>query len=269
MSDNKEMSFLQHLEALRWHLIRGTIAIIVLSVLAFIFKRIVFDVIIFAPSRPEFWTNVKLCRLSEILNMPTLCINQVPLQIKNIAMSGQFTIHLWVSFMAGVILGFPYLFWEIWRFIQPALYEKEARHSKGAIMVVSILFFVGVLFGYYIISPMSISFFANYQVSPDVPNEITVSSYISTVSSIVLSAGVLFELPVFIFFLAKVGIVSSNFLRKYRKHAVVIVVTLAAIITPPDVFSQLLISVPMLLLYEASIVIAKRMENKREKEMTN
>ncbi|MBN2166539.1 MAG: twin-arginine translocase subunit TatC [Marinilabiliaceae bacterium] len=267
MSGKKEMSFLQHLEALRWHLIRGFIAVAGFSVIAFLYKEVVFDTIIFAPGRPDFWTNVKLCQLADWIQIPSLCINQQAIVIKNIAMSGQFMTHLWVSFIAGVIIGFPYFFWEIWRFIQPALYEKEARYSRGAIIVVSVLFFVGIIFGYYIISPLSISFLSNYQVSPEVANEITISSYISTISSIVFSSGVLFELPVFIFFLAKLGIVSSGFLKKYRRHAIVAVITLAAIITPPDVFSQLLISVPMLLLYEASVIIAKRLEKKRNKNL--
>lgn len=265
MDDKKEMSFLQHLEALRWHLIRGVAAIAILSIVAFLMKSFIFDVVIFAPTKPEFWTNAMLNQLSDYLNIPSLSINQQPVVIKNITMSGQFTMHLWVAFIAGVIIGFPYFFWEIWMFIQPALYDKEAKYSRGAIIVVSILFFVGVAFGYYIISPLSISFLTNYQVSADVANEVTITSYISTISSIVLSAGILFELPVFIFFLAKIGIVSASFLIKYRRHAIVVVVTLAAIITPPEVFSQLLITIPMLLLYEASIIIAKRLDAKKRK----
>jgi sec-independent protein translocase protein TatC len=263
MGKNGEMSFIEHLEALRWHLIRSFVAVLGVTILAFVFKDILFDQIIFAPAQPDFWTNRTMCLLAERFNMPMLCINSTPIRIQNIQMSGQFTTHLWVAFLSGVIVAFPYVFWEIWRFIKPALYEKESRYSQGAIVVVSLLFGVGVLFGFYIIAPMSISFLTTYQVSASVENIVSLNSYISTVTSIVFSAGVLFELPIFIYFLAKIGIVSADFLKKYRRHAIVVVFILAAIITPPDVVSQIMVSLPLLVLYEISIVVARRIERKR------
>jgi sec-independent protein translocase protein TatC len=263
MSGKDNMSFLDHLEALRWHLIRSVLAVFAITILAFLFKEVLFDEIILAPAKPEFWTNKTMCALADHYHLPILCINQLPIKLQNIQMSGQFTTHLWVAFLTGIIVAFPYIFWEIWRFIKPALYEHETRHTRGAIAVVSLLFAVGVLFGYYIITPMSISFLTGYQVSSQVENIVSLGSYISTVSSIVLSAGVLFELPVFIFFLAKAGIVSGRFLEKYRRHAIVLVFLLAAIITPPDVISQILVGLPLLVLYEVSIVVAKRLDRKR------
>ncbi|MFT3740829.1 MAG: twin-arginine translocase subunit TatC [Breznakibacter sp.] len=264
MARNGEMSFLEHLEALRWHLIRSFVAVLVITILAFIFKDFLFDQVIFAPSSPDFWTNKAINQLATYLDMPALKINETPIKLQNISMSGQFSTHLWVAFLAGIIVAFPYVFWELWRFIRPALHENEARSSQGAILIVSLLFVLGVLFGYYVIAPMSISFLVGYQVSTKVENIVALDSYISTVSSIVLSSGVLFELPVFIYFLAKIGVVSSQFLKKYRRHAIVVIVILAAIITPPDVVSQTMVCLPLLILYEASIMVAKRLERKRK-----
>ncbi|NPA37843.1 MAG: twin-arginine translocase subunit TatC [Chlorobi bacterium] len=265
----KEMSFLDHLEELRWHLIRSFIAIFVFAVLAFIFKEFVFDEIILAPSTPDFFTNRFLCNLANQFSMPSLCINQTPLTLQNINMSGQFTTHIWVSFIAGVIAAFPYIFWEIWSFIKPALYPDELRHSRGAIFFTSLLFITGILFSYYIICPLSVQFLGNYQVSSQVENIVNLGSYISTITSIVLAGGIIFELPVFIFFLAKAGLVTADFLKTYRRHAIVVALLLAAIITPPDIVSQILVCLPLIVLYEAGIVIAKHIEKNREEESKN
>ena len=263
MSAPSNMSFLEHLETLRWHLIRGFSLVIILGVIAFICNEFIFDQIILAPRQPDFITNRLLCQLSQWLNIPLLCINQQPMLLKNISMSGQFTTHITVSFITGAIMAFPYFIWELWRFVNPALTPTETSKSKGFIFIVSLLFFIGILFGYYIITPMSIDFLANYQVSTQVPNEITLNSYISTITSIVLSAGVIFELPVLIWFLAKLNIVSAAFLRQYRRHAILVIVIVAAIITPPDVISQIMVSLPMIILYEAGIVIARNIEKQR------
>lgn len=261
------MSFLDHLEELRWHIIRSFASIIVFAVLAFVFKSFVFDVVILGPSRPDFFTNRFLCSLSATLNMPVLCINQVQLKFQNINMSGQFTMHIWIAFVAGAIVSFPYIFWEFWRFVKPALYENEVKHSRGAIFAASMLFSLGILFAYYLIAPLSVYFLGNYQVSESVENIINFGSYVSTISSIVLASGVMFELPVFIYFLSKVGLVTSSFLKKYRRHAIVVVLALAAIITPPDVISQIMVCLPLIVLYEAGIIIAKRVEKKKKLEM--
>ncbi len=264
-----EMSFLDHLEILRWHLVRAFASVFVFAILAFVFKGFVFDTIILAPSSPEFFTNAFLCSMAERLEMPLLCINQVTLSFQNINMSGQFTTHIWVSFVAGIVVAFPYIFWEFWRFIKPALYTKEVNHSRGAIFFASTLFTVGILFAYYIICPLSVHFLGTYQVSDKVENIVNLGSYISTITSIVLAGGIIFELPIFIYFLAKVGLVSSGFLQKYRKHSIVVALLMAAIITPPDIISQLLVCFPLIILYESGIIIAKRIEAKREAEMAD
>jgi len=263
-SSKNEMSFLDHLEELRWHLIRSFIAIFVFAILAFIYKKFVFDVVILAPSTPDFFTNRFLCNLADQLSIPALCINQVPLKLQNINMSGQFTTHIWVSFIAGIIVAFPYIFWEFWSFIKPALYPQEIKHSRGAFFFSSILFIVGVLFAYYIICPLSVQFLGNYHVSEQVENIVNLGSYISTITSIVLAGGIIFELPIIIFFLAKVGLVTSDFLKTYRRHAIVVALLLAAIITPPDIVSQVLVCLPLIVLYETGIIIAKRVEHKEE-----
>ena len=270
MSKNtkKEMSFLEHLEVLRWHLVRAFGSVFIFAALAFIFKSFVFDTIILAPSDPDFFTNKFLSDLGTRFDMPLLSINQIPLSFQNINMSGQFTTHIWVSFVAGIIISFPYIFWEFWRFVKPALYQNEVNNSRGAIFFASTLFSIGILFAYYIICPLSVHFLGTYQVSDKVENIVNLSSYISTITSIVLAGGIIFELPIFIYFMAKVGLVTSAFLIKYRKHSIVVALLLAAIITPPDVVSQLLVCFPLIILYESGIVIAKSLEKKNLSDLS-
>lgn len=188
--------------------------------------------------------------------MSALKINQVPLHLQSIQLSGQLGVHITVSLVAGIIFAFPYVFYQIWSFISPALHKNEKRYANFAIFTVSLLFFVGVLFGYYIISPLAIDFLGTYNVSEVVKNTINLKSYIGTVTSILLSSGVVFELPVCIYFLVKVGLVDASFLRKYRRHSVILIMSLSAILTPPDPFSLVLVSLPLYLLYELSILIA-------------
>src|SRR5690606_3043154 len=262
-AEKQDMTFLEHLEELRWHIFRSLIAVFVLAIPAFIFKHVVFDIILLGPGKPDFYTNQLLCRIAEMAGTPSLCINQEPLKLQNISMSGQFTMHLGISFMAGIILAIPYIFYELWTFIKPALYENELRQSRRCFGAAGILFMAGVLFAYYLIVPLSIYFLATYQVSESVENIINFSSYVSTVASIVLTTGLVFELPVLIWLLCSIGVVSSALLRKYRRHAIVLVVAVAAIITPPDVISQIMVSIPLLFLYEAGIIIAERVEKKK------
>jgi sec-independent protein translocase protein TatC len=266
-TDREEMSFLEHLEELRWHLVRSFLYIFVFAVLAFIFKNIVFDVILLGPGNPDFFTNQLLCGLAADFNLPALCINKEQLSLQNINMTGQFTTHLWISFLAGIIVAFPLIFWEFWRFIKPALYKEEVQHSRGAIFFASILFSIGILFAYYVISPLSVHFLGSYQVSDKVENIVNLGSYIGTVSSIILASGILFELPMFIYFMSKVGLVTADTLKKYRRHSVVVTLALAAIITPPDVISQILVCLPLILLYEAGIMIARGVEKRKQKEL--
>jgi sec-independent protein translocase protein TatC len=259
-----EMTFLQHLEELRWHIIRSVIAVVVGAIVAFLLKDFIFDRVILAPKSPGFITNRLLCQLADAVNVPVLCINQNPVNLISIKMSGQFTTHITISLIAGVIMAFPYIFWEFWSFFRPALYEKERKHARGAVVAASSLFIIGILFGYYIISPLSINFLTSYRVSDLVDNQINITSYIGSVTSVALSAGITFELPIVVFFLARIGIITPAFMRKYRRHAIVIVLIIAAVITPPDVFSLILVSIPLVLLYEVSIFIASRVARKRE-----
>ncbi len=272
-----EMSFLDHLEELRWHLIRIVIAISVFSVIAFIFKSIVFDVVILGPSKPDFITTTWLCQLGAVINAQMaewnlaeinpsiLCLNAKPFRLQSITMAGQFLAHMKIAFISGIVLAFPFIIYEFWKFISPALYQKERRHARGAVFFISILFLLGVLFGYFVICPLSVNFLINYQVSEIAENNIKLMSYVGTVTSIAFAAGVMFELPVVIYFLSKVGLVTPGFLIKYRKHAIVILLIVAAIITPPDIFSQILVCLPLLFLYEFSIVLSRRVENKRKR----
>lgn len=263
MDAQDNMSFFEHLEALRWHLIRSFGVVVMVMVVAFIYHQFLFDSILFAPMQPSFFTNRALCYLGDYLHIPELCINQQPIKLINITMSGQFSTHMWVSFVTGLVIAFPYLFWELWRFIKPAMNPNQVKHASLAILVVSLLFACGVLFGYYVILPFSIEFLGHYQVSTLVDNPITLTSYISTVTSTVLAAGVTFELPIVIWFFAKIGLVSSRFLKRYRRHAILLIAVFAAVITPPDIVSMLMVGLPMLVLYEVGIVLALRIEKRK------
>ncbi|OFX85659.1 MAG: twin arginine-targeting protein translocase TatC [Bacteroidetes bacterium GWF2_33_16] len=262
--EKKELTFLEHLEELRWHLVRSAFAIVILAIAAFIFKDILFDKIILAPKSPDFITNKWLCEFGKWMDITALCINAEPFQLININLTGQFTTHINISLIAGLILAFPYVFWEIWRFIKPALYEKELKHTQGAVLVSSSLFLTGILFGYFLIVPLSLNFLGSYQVSSDVLNQINLKSYISTITSISLAGGIAFELPILIYILSKAGLVSSSFLKKYRRHSIIVILIISAIITPPDIFSQILVALPLFALYEVGIVIAKNIERKNK-----
>jgi sec-independent protein translocase protein TatC len=263
------MSFLDHLEQLRWHLIRSTLAVVIFSVAAFVSKDIVFHYIILAPTRTDFITYELLCKLSHYIGTDAMCIEKLDFTLQSRTMTGQFTMHITSSVVIGLICAFPYFFWEIWRFIAPGLHKKERNMAEGLIFFVAFLFFVGIGFGYYVISPMSIQFLAGYQLDPSIVNQFDIVSYISTVSMLVLSSGIMFEMPIVIYFTSKIGLTSPDFLRNYRRQAVVIILLVAAIITPPDVISQILISIPLFLLYEVSIFISYLVYKKKIKEAEN
>ncbi|MDC6391087.1 twin-arginine translocase subunit TatC [Maribacter sp. PR1] len=254
-----EMSFLDHLEELRWHLIRSTLAIVIIGVVAFVFSRFIFDIIIFGPLQMDFPTYKFFCEAATSIGMESdFCKEKVPFTIQSRTMSGQFSADIWTAIWAGIIIGFPYILYELWKFISPGLYEKERKHSKGFIFVASLLFFLGVLFGYYIVAPLSINFLGSYQVSEIVLNEFDLDNYIGLLRSAVLACGIIFELPIIIYFLTKVGLVTPEILKKYRKIALVIVLILSAVITPPDVTSQIIVAIPVLILYQVSIYISAR-----------
>ena len=266
--DPNEMSFLDHLEELRWHLIRSTLAIVIIGCVAFVMRGFIFDTIIFGPKNLDFPTYRFFCNIATVFGIDSeFCGDSLPFTIQSRLMAGQFSAHIWTSIWAGVILGFPYILWELWRFISPGLYEKERKHSRGFILTASFLFFLGVLFGYYVVAPLSINFLGTYQVSQEVTNEIDLASYIGTVRSAVIACGIMFELPIVIYFLTKVGLVTPEILKKYRKMALVIVLILSAIITPPDVTSQIVVAIPVLLLYQVSIYISKIDTKKEAKKL--
>lgn len=253
-----EMSFLDHLEELRWHLIRIVIAIILIGTIAFISSRFIFDEIIFAPLDMSFPTYDFLCKSANFIKVKTtFCGDKIPLILQNRTMAGQFSADIWTAILAGFILSFPYVIFELWRFISPAMHSNERKHSRGFIIISSLLFFLGVIFGYYIICPLSINFLANYSISSQVDNQIDISSYIGLVRASVLASGLIFELPIIVYFLTKVGVVTPEFLKTYRKYALVIVLILSAIITPPDIASQIIVAIPILVLYQISIYISK------------
>ncbi|HLN55192.1 MAG TPA: twin-arginine translocase subunit TatC [Bacteroidales bacterium] len=262
----KEMSFLEHLEELRWHIIRSILAIVIFMIIAFIFKGFIFGTVILGPQRPDFLTNRLLCHFAELLKVPGLCINQNPVTLINIKMSGQITTHITAAIVAGLILAFPVILWEFWQFFKPALKDSEARYAKGAVFAASMLFFVGVLFGYFLLAPLSIHFLSTYEIDPSVINQINVRSYIGTLTSICLATGLVFELPIIAFFLTKIGVLTPAFMRKYRKHSIVVIFIVSAIITPPDVFSQTLVAIPLLILYEVSILISARVMKQKDKD---
>jgi sec-independent protein translocase protein TatC len=265
-SNEKEMSFLDHLEIFRWHLIRSAVAIFLFTTIAFVFKDIVFDLIILGPKSPQFATYRVLCAISQLLGLAeTLCLTESPFSLMNISMSGQFSAHITTSIFAGFILAFPYVFWEFWCFVRPALHTNETVMARGIVFFSSLLFIFGILFGYYVITPLSINFLGSYKVSSAVANQISLTSFISTVSTISFATGIIFELPVLVYFLTKLGLLTPDFMRIYRKHAIVLILILAAIITPPDITSQILVLLPLIILYEISIKISTKIINNQKK----
>jgi len=261
----KEMSFLDHLEELRWHIVRSVGSIAVGFVVAFVFAKWIFDNIIFAPAKASFITFRALCKVGAYFNTDALCVTDIPFKVQSRFVTGQFSMQFTAAFVIGLIIAFPYVFWEIWRFVKPGLYTTERKGSRGAVFAVTFLFLSGISFGYFILCPMSMYFFANYTISDMIVNEFDITSYVSTIVALVFGSGVLFQLPVAIFFLTRIGIVTPSFLRTYRKHAMIAILILAAIITPPDMLSQLIISMPLWVLYEISILISAREVRRKQR----
>jgi sec-independent protein translocase protein TatC len=269
-----EMTFWEHLEELRWHIVRSLVAVVVLAIVAFIEKDFIFNNVLLAPKSSDFITNRLLCRLSHAManlwsaiSPDTLCIEDFNLKLINIKMAGQFLIHIYTALFAGIIVAIPYVIYEMWRFIKPALHKHEQENTRGAVFWTSFLFLVGVLFSYFLIVPLAVMFLGSYNVSPDVENQIALTSYISTVVSLTFAVGLVFELPILVFFLTKVGIVTPSFMRKSRKYMIVIVLIVSAVITPADVFSQILVALPLFGLYEISILISDKVFKRREAEL--
>ncbi|MDD3107887.1 MAG: twin-arginine translocase subunit TatC [Alistipes sp.] len=266
-SSENEMTFFEHLDALRPHLVRGFASLFIIMIVAFIAKRFIIDIVLMGPQSPDFITNRLLCEASHSLfGDGRLCINPIKLNMVNTALGGQFNLHMQVSLVTGIALAVPYLLWEIWQFIAPALTSYERHKSRMFVLYVSLCFFTGLLFGYFMIAPLSINFLANYQASPDIINMIDIKSYLTNILSVSIGCAVIFQLPLLIYFLTRMGIVSAAFLRHYRRHAIVLLTIISAIITPPDLFSLVLVVLPLYALYELSIFLAVRVEHQKAKE---
>jgi sec-independent protein translocase protein TatC len=264
--NKNEMSFLDHLEDLRWLLVRSSAVIVLMAIVTYAFSDFIFDNIIFGPTHTDFITYRFFCDLAQSLGVTgDICVNELPFTIQNTSMEGQINVFIWTCITAGFILAFPYILYELWKFISPALYEKEKKGAIGFIVISSVLFFLGVLFGYFVIVPLSINFVATFSVSDVVKNEFNLDSYIGMIKTSVIAAGLFFELPIIIYFLTKLGLVTPNFLRKYRKYAIVILLIVAAIVTPPDVVSQITVAIPMLIIYELSIFLSVFVEKQKLK----
>lgn len=261
MEEGSTMSFLQHLEELRWRLVRSVVVILILAIVIWWNQTWIMDHIFISMSKPEFFTFDFFCHY---LNF--MCIDEIPVNFQSTTVGGQFSYALWMSILGGFVVGFPYVFYQLWSFVKPGLKEKEKEMVKGIVFYVSLLFFLGILFGYFVVAPMSVQFFGTYNISPEIQNNFTISSYMSTILSTVLYSGLFFLLPVVAYIMGKIGLISSGFLKKYRKHAIVGVLILSAIITPPDMVSQIIVSIPILALYEIGILVVKQVERKRAKE---
>jgi sec-independent protein translocase protein TatC len=271
-TDKAEMNFVDHLEALRWHVVRSVIALIISTIFCFINIQFIFNHIILGPTRQHFPTYKWLCSLSKLLHTKALCLETVKLKFQATELSTQFMMSISSSVVFGFILACPYIFWELWRFVKPALNSFELKQSRGVVLWVTLLFLFGVGFGYYILSPFTINFFATYQLSPDFENIFKIDDYLSNIISLIIGCGIVFQLPVVVFFLSKIGILTPSFMKNVRRYAIVIILVVAAVITPPDVFSMVLVSIPLIFLYEVSIGISGRIEAKRkakEKEFFN
>jgi sec-independent protein translocase protein TatC len=264
-----EMSFIDHLEELRWHLIRAVIAILVGAVIVFIYSDFVVDQVLFAPTRSDFISAKWLCSAGRGIGIgDALCFSQVDAKFLETTMTGQFIASFTLAFIGGFIVAFPYIFWEFWRFVRPALSGKELKQTRGVIFWVSFLFFLGVAFGYFILTPFMVNFYFNYKLSEQIQIMPTFSDYLENLIYTTVGIGILFQMPLLVMVLARIGIVTAKFLRKYRKHAFVLIIIAAAIITPStDPFSLTIVTIPLYVLYEASIAVAARINKRQDKEL--
>ena len=258
-----EMSFFDHLEALRWHLVRAAIAICVFTAGAFYFYDFIFSTIIMGPAKANFWTYTTMCNLGHWLHRD-FCFTEVHIQLVNNEMAGQFTLQINSALLIGITLGIPYLLWELWRFIKPALHEKERKAASGFVIYASFLFLLGIMFGYYVITPMSIHFLASYTVSDSIQNLFTIDSYLSSVATLTLATGIVFELPILVYVLSSLGVLTVKFMRSTRRYAVVVILIIAAVVTPtPDMLTMTVVSIPLFILYEVGILVAALVEKRK------
>lgn len=259
-AEGTQMSFLQHLEEFRWHLVRSAAVIALFAITAFCLNDFIFDTVIFGPLRQDFISYKVLCELGHKIGAgDVMCMTIKPAHLQTLSASEQFFNHMWISFLCGIILGFPFVLWEFWKFVRPALKNKEIGPVKIFVVIASVLFLIGIFFGYFLLFPMSYNFLINYQVSSSgiVQTQNTFDDYISLISTMTLVAGIIFEMPILVYFLTRMTLLTPQFMRKYRKHAVIIILIAAAVITPsPDVTSQMVVAIPMYLLYELSVFVS-------------
>ena len=261
MEQNDEnMSFLGHLEELRWRLVKAVIAILIVGTVVFIFREDIINAIFLRLKDANFPTFKMACEWFGI------CFEDVGIDFQNTALAGQFGTSIKMGIIGGFIGAFPFVFYQIWGFVKPGLKPNEVKSFRGVTWFVTVLFFIGILFGYFVIAPLTVNFLGNFKIANGVKNDLIISDYISTIISTIILTGVIFLLPVFIQIFAKIGIITSAFLKKYRKHSIVAVLIVAAVITPPDIFTQIIVTIPVMILYEFGIVIAKRIEKKRRLE---
>ena len=260
MENSGNMSFLQHLEELRWRLVRCAIVILLLAIVIWYFQEEIMVNLFLSMKDKDFVTFRLLCQYIGV------CVEEIPVKMQSMTVSGQFTYALMMSFLGGLVISFPYVFYQIWSFIKPGLKQREKKMVNGLVFYVSLLFFLGILFGYFLVAPLSVQFFGSYQISNQIENNFTIGSYMSTIFSTVFYSGLFFLLPVVSYLLTKIGLINVSFLIKYRKHAIVAILILAAIITPPDIASQIIVSIPIIILYEIGILVSKRAERLAKKE---
>ena len=260
MENPGHMSFLQHLEELRWRLVRCAIVILLLAIVIWYFQEEIMVNLFLSMKDKDFVTFRLLCQYMGV------CVEEIPVKMQSMTVSGQFTYALMMSFLGGLVVSFPYVFYQIWSFIKPGLKQREKKIVNGLVFYVSLLFFLGILFGYFLVAPLSVQFFGSYQISKQIENNFTIGSYMSTIFSTVFYSGLFFLLPVVSYLLTKIGLINVSFLIKYRKHAIVAILILAAIITPPDITSQIIVSIPIIILYEIGILVSKRAERLAKNE---
>lgn len=262
------MSFIDHLEELRWHIIRAVIAVLVGAILVFVYVREIVDSILLAPAHGSFVTYKWLCDTGHFLHLGnSLCMAGTKVSFISTAMTGQFISSFTIAFIGGFVIAFPYVFWEFWRFVRPALNPKELKKTRGVIVWVSFLFFLGVAFGYYVLTPFMVNFYFSYSLSPLIEIKPTFSDYVENLVYTTVGIGILFQMPLLVMVLTRIGIITARFLKKYRRHAFVVILIAAAIITPStDPFSLTLVTIPLYALYEASIIVASRINKAKAKE---
>jgi sec-independent protein translocase protein TatC len=266
-SENSEMTFVEHLDVLRVHLFRSVVAIAIGAVVMVAFNNFIVQRILLGPIHADFPTYTYLCKVSNYLHLGSrLCMQDIKLDMQSNTVTGQFDVYLTVIVIGGIIIAFPYVFWQFWQFVKPGLTSKEIQNTGGVIFWVSFLFFIGILFGYFVISPYTINFFANFRLDNKIRNIWTINSYFNTILPLTLGSGLAFQLPLVLYFLAKIGVVSAHTLAGFRRYAYLIIIVVAGFITPPDMLSQIICSVPIILLYEISIWVCRRVEKKQQNE---